>query len=159
MIDLGTFLDSGTVQLNVVLPATAERVWQFLTTPEGLRTWLAEGSIDPQRAHLQFGDTGDVIDAPVLRWEPPFVLEFEWVGGSSQASGSYVRFELVSDGDVTTLTLTHTKAAGDASGEFAAGWHRHLDLLDARVRGEDPAPNRPTYDALLERYAGRRSDA
>lgn len=157
MIDFGTFLDTGTVQLNVVLPATAERVWQFLTTPQGLRSWLAEGSIGPQRAHLQFGDTGDVIDAPVLRWEPPYVVEFEWVGGSSQASGSYVRFELVSDGDFTTLTLTHTKAAGDAAGEFAAGWHRHLDVLDALVRGEEPAVDRPTFDDLLERYASQRA--
>ena len=54
------------------------------------------------------------------------------------------------------LTLVHSRVP-DRSMLLgvSAGWHGHLDVLEARVRGATPAPFWDEWARLREEYAGR----
>jgi uncharacterized protein YndB with AHSA1/START domain len=155
MTQLGTITDGHTVRLERVFPVSPDQLWAYLTTPDGLRRWMAEGQIGPERAELRFLDNGSLISGPVSAWDPPRLVEFAWTGGSTQPSGSRVRFELSAEDGGTRLVLTHTLITGQAAASFAAGWHRHLDTLGCLAEGSAPGPGRPSWDQLYETYRDR----
>jgi uncharacterized protein YndB with AHSA1/START domain len=151
--DYGTITDdSATVRLERVFLIPAEQLWAYLTTPEGLRRWIAEGRIGPGRARLEFLDNGTVIEGPVLAWDPPNLVEFEWAGGPTQPAGSRVRFELTAEGEGTRLILTHSRTSAPAAPNFAAGWHYHLDTLSFLLAEAGPPAGRPTWQQLRAHY-------
>jgi hypothetical protein len=92
----------------------------------------------------------------VTRFEPPRALAFLWHDDSE------VTFELEEKGGQVLLSLTHRRLA--SRGELvnvSAGWHAHLSVLLARLRGE-PTPLfwsriEPLERAYAERI--RESDA
>jgi uncharacterized protein YndB with AHSA1/START domain len=152
-INYGTIAaDSATVRLERVFLIPVEQLWAYLTTPEGLRRWIAEGQIGPGRARLEFLDNGTVTEGPVLAWDPPNLVEFEWTGGPTQPAGSRVRFELTAEGEGTRLVLTHSRTSAPAAPDFAAGWHYHLDTLSFLVTGAEPPAGRPTWRQLRGHY-------
>jgi hypothetical protein len=56
MNDFGKIVDSSTVRFERLLPGPIERVWDHLTKPEFLATWLAVGQMDARvggRVELQ----------------------------------------------------------------------------------------------------------
>ena len=153
MSDYGTITDdSASVRLERVFPIPAEHLWAYLTTPEGLRRWIAEGQIGPGHARLEFLDNGTVNEGPVVAWDPPNLVEFEWTGGPTQPAGSRVRFELVPEGEGTRLILTHSRTSPPAAPDFAAGWHYHLDTLSFLIKGTEPVAERPTWQQLRTHY-------
>lgn len=82
------------VQLERLLPGPIERVWDYLTKPEFLATWLYEGLHEANpRPEIQ-------------RCEPPAVLEYAWNGDST------VRFDLEARGQDVLLRLTHRRLPG-----------------------------------------------
>jgi uncharacterized protein YndB with AHSA1/START domain len=150
--DLGSIVNGDTVRLERDFPFTADKLWAYLTAPDGLRAWIAEGDIGPERAELRFLDDGSEIAGGVTAWDPPHVVEFEWNGGPTQATGSRVRFELIAAAAGTRLVLTHSRANRAAVLDFAAGWHVHLDTLGFLAERVVPAVNRSTWTDLRERY-------
>jgi uncharacterized protein YndB with AHSA1/START domain len=152
MTDYATINDDGTVRLERCFPVPVDQLWAYLTTPDGLRRWVADGQIGPDRARLKFLDNGSLIDGAVTVWEPPSLVEFEWDGGFTQPHGSTVRFELTADGVDSWLVLTHSRAAEQPAPDFAAGWHRHLDTLGYVARGTQPPADRPSWDDLRQHY-------
>jgi len=72
-----------TVEMERLLPGPIEQVWDYLTKPELLATWLGDATHEVQRC------------------EPPAVLEYAWNGDSA------VRFELETRGQEVLLKLTH----------------------------------------------------
>jgi uncharacterized protein YndB with AHSA1/START domain len=48
MTELGTITDGHTVRLERVFPVSADQLWAYLTTAEGLRRWIADGRSDPR---------------------------------------------------------------------------------------------------------------
>jgi uncharacterized protein YndB with AHSA1/START domain len=46
MTDLGIFLDFHSVRFERLLPGPIERVWDYLTKPEYMKTWLAVAKVD-----------------------------------------------------------------------------------------------------------------
>ncbi len=85
-------MNADTVQMERLLPGPIERVWDYLTKPEFLATWLDKG--------LHEG-----LDArpAIKRYEPPAVLEYVWNGDST------VRFDLETRGQDVLLKLTHRR--------------------------------------------------
>lgn len=152
MTDYATISDDGTVRLERAFPISVDQLWAYLTTPAGLRRWIAEGHINPDRARLQFLDTDSLIDGAVTAWKPPSLVEFEWDGGFTQPHGSKVRFELTADGIGSRLVLTHSRADAEPAPDFAAGWHRHLDTLGYLARGIQPPAGRPSWQDLHQHY-------
>jgi uncharacterized protein YndB with AHSA1/START domain len=87
-----------TVRMERLLPGPIERVWDYLTKPEFLATWLDEANQHPRPA--------------IQRCEPPAVLEYAWNGDST------VRFDLEARGQDVLLRLTHRRLPACFIGVF-----------------------------------------
>jgi uncharacterized protein YndB with AHSA1/START domain len=101
---------------------------------------------------LHFANNGSAIAGAVLVWDPARVVEFEWSGGPTQAGGSRVRFAVTPDGEGSRLVLTHSRVHAPVAADFAAGWHHHLDTLDAVTRAGKRS-SAPTWKELHLRYS------
>jgi uncharacterized protein YndB with AHSA1/START domain len=132
---------------------TAAELWAALTDPVQLAGWMAEvptfeaevgGSVV-----IDFGEGGEVR-GEVLAHEPERVLEYSWT--FTGEGESVVRFELRPQERGTLLVLDH-RALGRAFGVgYAAGWHAHLDMLDAALAGGF-AEWQPLYERTRPAYA------
>jgi uncharacterized protein YndB with AHSA1/START domain len=148
----GSITNGDTVRLERDFAPTPDELWAYLTTPEGLSRWIAEGHIGPEHAELRFLDNGSEITGVVTTWSPPNVVEFEWGGGPTQPAGSRVRFELFAEGTRTRLVLTHSRSTIAAAPDIAAGWHLHLDTLGFLADGLEPPLDRSAWSELHEHY-------
>ena len=169
MTGLGSVIDSHTIRFERLLPGPVERVWDYLTRPECLATWLAEGEMDPQaggQVGLRFdvhevperAKAGAIIRGVVARFEPPRVLAYSWVDASAdrqpaESPDPVVTFELEERGGDALLVLTHRHLPAALMPGFGAGWHTHLGILLARLRGEQPEPFLAVFRRLLPIYA------
>jgi len=147
---LGTDGDHRTVRFERILTARPEDVWSALTDPEELG-WLADGATFEGRlggvVELRWDE--NVMRGKVLTWEPPSVLEYLWNEGPHD---SVVRIELKPSGDGTCLVLDHRRLPADSAAGFGAGWHVHLDMLEARLGGGE-LDFWPRFEELRPRYA------
>lgn len=165
--NLGRFTARDSVVIERLLPAPVEKVWDYLTKPARLRTWLAGGKVDPRKGgiiHLDF----DLIDCPgreemhgtmlgtITEYDPPRLLAYAWRENRARLHGipdSMVTFELqpVSNGQ-TLLKVTHTRLKPKDMSPVAAGWHAHVDVLTARLNGREPGPFKENYQSLEPQY-------
>lgn len=124
-------------------------VWQMLTEPQGIAQWLAPGSIDLRkggRVHVDFGDSGVVIDSTVLEIEPPQRLAYSWSSGSEPERP--LRWTLTETEGGTALTLTVSLPEGEDLAKACAGFEAHLEMLAAALEG---VPIRFPFDLYLAR--------
>jgi len=161
--DFGTVVDAQTVRFVRDLPGPIERVWDYLTKAELTATWLYGNEI-PSTVGEEFGSSwegegdepGGVIRFRVRTYDPPRVLEYDWVEVPSPTgtiTDSHVRFELEPIGDRVRLTLTHRALPAHAFESVAAGWHAHLDVLRAVLAGVDGPDAETRYETLKDGYA------
>jgi uncharacterized protein YndB with AHSA1/START domain len=82
--------------------------------------------------------------------EPPRLLAFTWPNAGE------VTMELEPRGRDTLLTITHRRLPDRPTTlGVSAGWHAHLDLFEARLRGSEPAPFWDGWTRLRAEYEGR----
>jgi uncharacterized protein YndB with AHSA1/START domain len=123
-----------------------ERVWRAVSTKDELAAWFV--------APMEFTGVGqrfEVMDqrGEVLRYDPPRALEWEW-------GGERFSFDLEPDGDGTLLTFIHVIAQRDRAADYAAGWHFHLDRLEAHLAGQTvPEGEAAQLIALNDTYSER----
>jgi uncharacterized protein YndB with AHSA1/START domain len=140
----GTILVSGDVALIAFerrLPHPVETVWAALAEPDERAAWLGRGKLEHHvggQVSLQTGPEGQpqlrrVMSGRVLAWDPPRVLEHEWVQPGLDIS--VVRYELEPDDGGTILRLTHRRSVTPAATGGRAGWHAYLDRLAAHLGG------------------------
>ncbi len=164
----GHLSDATTLTMQRLLPGPIERVWAWLTESDLRARWLASGEM-PLRAGSDFTLTwrnDDLTDPPgarpegmsevhsagcrVLEAVPPTRLRYEWSGVGE------VTFDLKPAGDKVLLTLTHARLAGRGRIlAVSAGWHAHLDVLEARLTGAVPRPHWDNWRALRDVYEAR----
>lgn len=148
--------DSFTAQelrFERILDAPVEKVWDYLTDPELRALWFMGGPIDPHpggRIYMTFDhDRLSDGDAPmpdryaanrgkqwfetITAYDPPRLLAYSWDNGDAGT----VTFTLEpADDGRTRLVLVHSGLRGPADARnFGGGWHSHLAVLDARLRG------------------------
>ena len=59
-------------------------------------------------------------------------------------------------GDMVRLTVTHRRMPDHSTAlNISAGWHAHLDVLAARLAGEEPGPFWDHWVALKAEYTQR----
>jgi uncharacterized protein YndB with AHSA1/START domain len=134
--------------INVAHPPT--KVWQALTTAEGLGTWFGQKATVDLRvgglAQLTFDGHG-TVDLRIERLEPPRVFGYTWgISGlpADDPRRTYVEFTLEPVGDGTRLTVVESGFAqvpddlhSGAYGGNVQGWQSELDelveYLDARA--------------------------
>lgn len=140
-----------------------ERVWAALTTPNGLRGWLAAAEIEPRDggAMILTFEQPEVEEFPcteaarrqeneVITWRPHILFEH-----SFGHPDSVVSWRLMPDGDGTHLTLTHRIPAawGEDVSLTLSGWHHHMEGLDDAIAGRRHAWSWPRWRALRQAYA------
>ena len=148
----GHMIASDTIRFERLLPGPIERVWDYLTDSELRRQWLAAGEMQPAvgsgftltwrnseltdppgRKPDGFGDEHR-MDSAITVFDPPHRLAFTWGGGD-------VTFALEPQGTQVLLTVTH-RGISDRNNllMIGAGWHMHLNVLEARVGGRESEP-------------------
>ena len=100
-----------SIKLTTVYPHPIERVWEALTNPEAVSTWLMPCDIKAEVGHrFQFrtqpypGFDG-IVHCEVLEVDPLKKLSFGWSGGSLR--DTVVSFHLKAVGKKTELTFEH----------------------------------------------------
>jgi uncharacterized protein YndB with AHSA1/START domain len=151
--------DRTTVHFERVYDYGPRELWAALTEPEQLRGWLGEAEVDLRiggRIVIRFGDTEEQVAEGTIRMiDPPRLLEYDWTYPGE--TKSVLRLELEPRGDGTLLILDHRRLPATAAAGYGAGWHAHLDGLDALLAGEPSdwdarfAEVLPSYKADAER--------
>lgn len=115
---------------------TTAEVWRMLTESARLAQWIAPGTIEPRkggRAHIDFQDSGIVIDSEVEEFQPPRLLAYSW--SSAGQPSRPLRWELEDAGDGTRLALTVGTPSGEDPAKACAGFEGHLEMLAAALEG------------------------
>ena len=166
--DHAALTDPTTLTLQRVLPGPIERVWAYLTDSELRRQWLARGDmvLEPG-APFELVWRNDELSTPHSERPAGFDAEHRMAGSIldvdapnrlviSWGEASEVAFELRADGQKVKLTIHHRRAPNrDVLLKVAAGWHTHVDVLAARLGGEDPKPFWPRWSVLRDEYDAR----
>ena len=126
--------------------AVAE-VWKQLTDPACLPQWLAPGSIELRqggKVHIDFADSGVIIDSMVTAFDAPRLLEYSWSHGNQPQRP--LRWELTADGSGSLLHLTVHVPKDEDPAKACAGFEGHLEMLGAALEG---VPIKFPFDLFL----------
>ncbi|MGG5259599.1 SRPBCC domain-containing protein [Phycicoccus avicenniae] len=135
------------IERTVELRHPPERVWDAITTADGLASWFGDRvQIDLRpggEATMTWDESGDVARMRVERVEEPSVFGFTWhVYGLPQDDPrrTYVEFVLEATSDGTRLTVSETGFAqlspeqhDAAFGGNTRGWQHELGELVAHL--------------------------
>lgn len=129
-----------------------DKVWQALTDPEHLARWIYPDELG-ELAEVGHGLV-DVFGHEVVEEDPRHLL----VHGPPDAPESHtIRWELTETREGgTRLVLTHSLASlTDEVPQHMAGWHVHLDVLQAILAGGRPEDHTP-YTMTMQADGGVR---
>lgn len=164
----GVLTEPTTLTIQRHLPGPIERIWAYLTDSELRRQWLAAGAMemkvgspftltwrndeltDPPGQRPDGFAAEHSLDGRITECDPPRRLGITW------GSTGGVTFDLAPAGNRVLLTITHHRVADPSMLlKVSAGWHAHLDILVARVTGEQPGPFWDGWLRLHDDYARR----
>ena len=164
----GVLSEPATLTIQRFLPGPIERVWAYLTESDVRRKWLAAGQMEmkvgapfelvwrnseltdpPGQRPEGFGEEHR-LESRITELDPPRKLAFTW----GRSGG--VTFELEPRGERVLLTVIHRRLPdrGMMIG-VSAGWHAHLDMLVARLTGNEPEPFWDRWSRLKAEYDRR----
>jgi len=144
-----THLIGRSLEKELFIKATPERVFQALTEKADLERWFvkkAEVDLRPGGA-IRLEWAPDAVEiGKILVLDPPHRLSYSWE--ALEPSPTTITFELTAENDGTRLRLIHT---GMGEGEdwdnyytsINSGWSVHLKNLTAWLEtgiGEPPGP-------------------
>lgn len=145
-------------RLQRFYPHPPDTLWAMLTTPAEFAQWIAPGTMALEkggRVHIDFADSGTVIDSTLTEYEPQRLLEYSWSSGDEPPRP--LRWELAAKGEGTRLTLTVHTPAGEDAAKACAGFEGHLDMLAGALEGvpikfpfEHFVAARKAYSQMLE---------
>lgn len=164
----GVLIDPSTLKIQRRLPGPIEKVWAYITENNLRRQWFAAGEMEmTPDATFEFIWRNDELTAPpsqrppgfseehrmeskITELDPPRKLSITW-----ENSGE-VTFDLVPEGDMVLLSVTHRGLTDrDSILMFGAGWHMHLDILNAKMTGKKPTPFWEGWSQLQKEYDQR----
>ncbi|HXG80512.1 MAG TPA: SRPBCC family protein [Sphingomicrobium sp.] len=164
----GVLTEPATLTIERLLPGSIDRVWAYLTESDLRRQWLASGTME-MRVGASFElvwRNDELTDPPghrpegfgeehrktetITELDPPYRLGFTF-GAAGDVS---IALEPV--GDMVRLTLTHRRLPDrNTMLMVSAGWHAHLDVLAAKLAGEEPQPFWDHWAGLKAEYDRR----
>jgi uncharacterized protein YndB with AHSA1/START domain len=120
----------------VRIAAPPERVYEALTTTEGIRNWWTrdahlDSTIDG-KGTFRFHDTADVTTVRIRELEPP--LHVMWKTTSSfrpEWLGTTIHFDLRAEKDGTVVAFAHRgfEQADERYAQITTGWGVYLQQL------------------------------
>lgn len=127
-----------TLTCEVTIQAKAERVYDVLTTADGLSRWwdapIARDLAVGARADLPLGPHV-TLHIRVDRLEQATLVAWTCVGGVPEWTASRLRFDLEQRDSATALQLTHTgwqwRAESGALASSGFSWQRHLTRVQS----------------------------
>lgn len=163
--------EPATLRIARLLPGPVERIWSYLTDSELRRQWLAAGAMeqmvgapvefvwrndeltDPPGARPEGFDDEHRMICEVMAIDAPHMLAISW------GSTGGVTFTLEEKGNEVLLTIVHSRVEDPSVLlNVSAGWHAHVDVLEARLRGTTPVPHWDNFAQLRGVYAERLFD-
>ncbi len=104
---------------RVGVTATPEKVYDALTTVDGLAAWWTTDTTGDAEGTLQFrfGEVGG-FDMKVLELQPARRVQWEVIDGPIEWIGTTVSFELTQDGEWTIVLFAH------------AGWREPVEFMN-----------------------------
>ena len=166
--DYGALTAPATLTIERLLPGSIDRVWAYLTESDLRRQWLAAGKME-----MRVGSpvelvwrNNELMDNPgtppegldgrhemqseITELDPPHRLGFTF------GNAGEVTFDLEPVGDMVRLTLVHRRLPDRTTMlKVSAGWHAHIDVLAARLSGDEPPPFWDNWAALKAEYEQR----
>lgn len=104
---------------RVGIVATPAKVYDALTTVEGLNGWWTVETTGSGDGELQFRfGGGGGADMKVVDLQPNKRVEWEVVDGPSEWVGTTVTFDLTQDGEWTIILFSH------------AGWREQIEFMN-----------------------------
>jgi len=134
---------------EIMIEATPETIWPFLTEPDRLVEWHGTvAEIDPRPGGIyrvlvagQHQSAGEYVE--VVRPERVvFTFGWEEAGNPITPGSTTVEITLHPEGDKTRVRLVHSGLPDDALADHGHGWALYLGRLAVRVSGGDPGPDR-----------------
>ena len=139
----------GELIREVMIGATPETIWPFLTEPGKHVEWdgtVAE--IDPRPGGIyrvlvagQYQSAGTYVEVVPME-KVVFTFGWEQEGHPIPPGSTTVEITLHPEGDKTLVRLVHRGLPDNAVDDQARGWAHYLDRLALRVTGGDPGPDR-----------------
>ena len=145
----GMLTEPATLKIQRLLPGPVERIWAYLTDSNLRRQWMAAGAMemkvgssvelvwhndeltDPPGVRPAGFSSEHRMESEITECDPPRKLAFTW------GSTGGVSFELQPRGNDVLLTVIHRRILErNMRLMIGAGWHAHLDILVARVTGQ-----------------------
>lgn len=148
-------IDEDAIRFERTLAASPERVWRAITTPDDVAAWFGElATIEPfvgGRYVLHF-NAEDRMNGTIVEIETNRRLVLTWREGFDE---SLVTFELtLAENGGTTLVLTHRYVRpGEQTIGLGAGWHTHIDALEAWVVDAVHLDRAAAYEHVKPHYA------
>ncbi|MBG9792004.1 hypothetical protein ABD76_05615 [Paenibacillus dendritiformis] len=91
------------IRKTIVLNAPIQKVWDVVSTAEGIASWFMENDFEPKAGHeFQIQSPFGPSPCKVIEIEAPHRLSFAW-----DTEGWVVTFLLTEMGDQTEFTLIH----------------------------------------------------
>jgi uncharacterized protein YndB with AHSA1/START domain len=135
------------------------KVWAAITTPERLADWFAAVEMELKvggAIRIDWNRGMHTMEGRIVACDPPRALAWSW---RLDGRETLVRFDLETDGEGCTLTLTHSGLAlnGPQASGVRAGWHAHLEGLPDAIDGQATswAVKQARETALAAAYSAR----
>lgn len=152
----GSEEDGPWVEFERTLDAAVDVVWGLLATEDGLQRWLAPARVDLRlggNVDIDFGE-GGVTGGEIIDLIPGVALEYRW--RFTGEPDSVLRFELeVIDEKTTHLRLRHRMLPVNQATGYGAGWHAHLDQLEAAASETPPIDWAERFGEVMPEYQSR----
>ena len=139
---------------EIMIEATPETIWPFLTEPDELVQWHGTvAEIDPRPGGIyrvfvagQFQSAGEYVEVVPME-KVVFTFGWEADGHPIPPGSTTIAITLHPEGAKTRVRLVHSGLPDDAVDDHGKGWAHYLERLAVRVGGGDPGPDRGSGDA------------
>lgn len=133
---------------EIMIDATPETIWPFLTDPEQHLKWMGTAAdIEPRLGGRysvlvggQHPSAGEYVEV-VPHEKVAFTFGWDEPGHPIPAGSTTVEITLHPEGDKTRVRLVHRGLPDDAISDHTFGWDHFLGRLAVAATGGDPGPD------------------
>ena len=146
--------DVNVITFRRSLNASPEKVWEAITTADGLTSWLAvSAAVDGREGgavEIEFDDD-ERVSGTITRWDPTSSFAHTWLINGEVESD--LEYSLAATDRGTDLMLVHTGLPDEMCRGYTPGWHAFLARLTAQITGEDAPDWLTIFEDVAPLYA------
>lgn len=134
---------------EIMIDATPETIWPFLTEPDRHVEWLGTvAEVDPRPGGIyrvlvagQHQSAGEYVEVVPMK-KVVFTFGWEEEDHPIPPGSTTIEITLQPEGDKTRVRLMHSGLPDDAVDDHGGGWSHYLERLALRATGGDPGTDR-----------------